>query len=164
MATGTLILPVQSAKISGALISTGAQIEGGSGAWKLLFDASQRESGIWQFKLPDDYSSAPVADLLFAMATGTGGAVALDIDVMAIASGDAAGIGTASFDSVNTGSVAVASTAGYMSGLSFSLANADSMAGGDLILLRVNRAVANAGDTAVGDMELLGLNFEYTTT
>lgn len=164
MATGTIILPVQSAKIGGAFVSTGAQIEGGAGQWKLLYDASQGETGIWQFRLPANYSTTPTIKLQYVMASATSGGVVFDVDIMAVSDGDAVGIGTASFDAINTGSAIVANTAGYMQELSLTLLTVDSMLAGDLVCLRVTRDVADAGDTATGDMQLLAASFEYTTS
>lgn len=166
MATGNIILPIQSAKIAGAYITAGAQIDGGSGAWKLLFDASTKESAIWQFRLPDNYASTPAIKLLFSMASATSNKVVLDAEIYAVTSGDSQDIDSASFDSSNQdgAGVTVPGTAGYVGVITFSLTNADSMAAGDLIILRVNRLVADGNDTATGDLELLAASVTYTTT
>lgn len=166
MATGNIILPIHSAKIAGSYITAGAQIEGGAGPWKLLFDASTKESAIWQFRLPDNYASAPSLVLHFSMASATANKVVLDGEVYAITPGDSQDVDSASFDSSNqdgTG-VTVPGTAGYVGTITFNLTNFDSGAAGDLILLRVNRLVADANDTATGDLELLAVTFKYTTT
>jgi len=166
MATGTIILPVQCAKIGGAYITTGARIDGGSGPWKLLFDASTKQSAIWQFRLPANYVSTPVIKLLFSMASATSGKVVLDTEIYAVTSGDSQDIDSASFDSSNqdgTG-VTVPGTAGYMGLITYSLTNFDSGAAEDLIILRINRLVADSNDTATGDLELLGISLEFTTT
>lgn len=164
MATAAIILPVQSAKISGAFITAGAQIDGGDGAWKLLFDASSTESGLWMFRLPSNYASAPVAKIQYAMASATADKVDLEVEVMAVADGE--DIDTASFDSVNevAGGTTVPGTAGFVDSISISLANADSMAAGELIVLRINRDHDDGDDTATGDLELLSVTLEYTTS
>ena len=99
MATGTVILPVQTAKVSGAYITLPAGIDGGSGAWKLLFDASQTESALWQFRLPANYSSTPVLKLQYAMASANANKVDWECEIMSVA--DDEDIDSTSFDSVN---------------------------------------------------------------
>jgi len=164
MAKATIILPVQAAKIGGAYITAGAQIDGGSGPWKLLFDASATESALWQFKMPDNYSSTPVLRLQYAMASATSDKVDWEAEVMAVADGE--DIDTASFDSVNEipGGTTVPGTAGFLDTVSIPLANNDSMAADELILLRVNRDHDDGDDTATGDAELVSASLEYTTT
>lgn len=164
MATGILPLSVQSAKISGAYITAGAQIDGGSGPWKILFDASKTESCLFQFKAPSNYASAPVVKLQYAMASATANKVDWEVEVMAVA--DDEDIDSASFDAVNevSGGTTVPGTAGFLDTISISLTNADSMAANELILLRINRDHDDADDTATGDAELVSVTFEYTTT
>lgn len=166
MAVGSILLPIQGAKIGGSFITLGAQIDGGSGPWKLLFDASQTESALWQFRMPVNYASAPVAKLVYAMASATSNKVDLEVEVMAISDGDSADVDSASFDAVNeiTGGTTVPGTAGYIDEISISLTNADSVAAGDLVLIRVNRDHDDTDDTATGDLELLAFSIEYTTT
>ena len=164
MATGTIILPVQSAKIGGSFITAGARISGGDGAWKLLFATDSTESGLWQFRMPSNYASALVAKLVYSMTTATADKVDLEVEVMAVANGE--DIDTASFDSVNevAGGTTVPGTAGFSDDISIALANADSVAAGELVLVRVNRDHDDADDTAAGDLELTGFSLEYTTT
>ena len=164
MATASIILPVQSAKIGGAFITAGAGIDGGQGAWKLLFDASATESALWQFKMPADYASAPVAVLQYAMDSATADKVDWEVEVMAVADGE--NIDTTSFDSVNevAGGTTVPGTAGFVDTISISLANADSVAANELVLLRINRDHDDADDTATGDAELLTVTIQYTTS
>lgn len=164
MVTASLILPVQSAKIGGAYITAGAGIDGGSGAWKLLFDASTTESALWQFKMPDNYASAPVAVIQYSMASATADKVDWEVEVMAVADGE--DIDSASFDSVNEvgGGTTVPGTAGFVDTISIALANNDSVAADELVIIRVNRDHDDGDDTATGDAELLTLTIEYTTT
>ena len=166
MATGTIILPVQSAKIGGSFITAGAQIDGGVGLWKLLFDASSTESSLWQFRLPENYSSTPVLKIQYAMASATSGKVDFEADVMAVSDGDSADIDSASFDTVNevSGGTTVPATAGHIDEVSISLSNADSMVAGDLVAVRLHRDHDDADDTATGDAEVLAVSLEYTTT
>jgi hypothetical protein len=164
MATGTIILPVQAAKIAGAFVGSTPQIEGGDSAWKLLYDASTEEEALWQFRMPANYSTSPVLKLQYSMASAITGAVAWNAEIMAVSPSDAAGIGTSSFDAVNVGSGTVAGTASFMTEISVTLSSVDSMVAEDLILLKISRDPADAGDTATGDAELLAASIEYTTT
>lgn len=166
MATASVVLPVQSAKIGGSFITIGAQIEGGAGAWKLLFDASQTESALWQFRLPANYSSSPVLKLMFSMASATANNVDMECDIMAVTTGDAQDIDSASFDTVNevSGGTSVPGTAGHVKEISITLSTVDSMAAGDLVLLRIHRDHDDTDDTATGDLELLSASLEFTTT
>ncbi len=164
MATASIILPVQSAKIGGAFITAGAGIDGGSGPWKLLFDASVTESGLWQFKMPGDYASNPVLKLQYAMASATVGKVDLEVDCMAVADGE--DIDSASFDSINeiSGGTTVPGTAGFLDTISIPLTNNDSVAANELFFVRAHRDHDDADDTATGDLELVSATLEYTTT
>ena len=164
MATASIILPVQAAKIGGAYITAGAQIDGGSGAWKLLFDASATESALWQFKMPSNYASGLVAKLQYAMASATANKIDWEVEIMAVADGE--DIDTTSFDSVNevTGGTTVPGTAGFVDTISITCTNADSVAADELVLLRINRDHDDDDDTATGDAELLSVTLEYTTS
>lgn len=166
MATGNVLLPVQAAKISGSFITTGATISGGDGPWKLLYDASATWNAIWQFRLPDNYASSPLLAFQFSMASATGGTIDLECDVMAVTPGDAADVDTGSFDTINeiAGGVTCPATAGHVTGGTITLTNFDSAAAGDLIFIRLHRDHDDADDTAVGNLELLGLSLVYTTT
>lgn len=165
MATGTVILPVQSAKISGTFITAGAQLDGGSGAWKLLYDASSTESALWQFRLPTNYSSSPVLKIQYAMASATSNKIDLECDIMAVTDADSQDVDSASFDSINeiTGGTTVPGTAGYIDEISLTLSNVDSWAANDFVLLRLHRDHDDGDDTATGDCEVLAVSLEYTT-
>lgn len=164
MATGRIILPVQGAKIGGSFITLGAGIDGGAGAWKVLFDASQTESILFQFKMPSDYASAPVLKLQYAMASAVADKIDLEVDVMAVADGE--DIDSASFDTINeiVGGTTVPGTAGFVDTISISLTNNDSVAADELVLIRIHRDHDDGDDTATGDLELLSVSLEYTTT
>lgn len=160
--TGFLDLQVQQAKVSGSYITNASQIDAGDGNWRLLMDASQTESGLWQFRMPSTYSSAPVAKLLYSMASATTGKVDLEVDVMAVADGEDPN--SASFDTTNeiTGGTTVPGTAGHQDSISITLTNNDSIAAGELAIIRINRDHDDADDTATGDLELIGVTIEWT--
>lgn len=166
MATATVILPIQSAKIGGAFITAGAQIDGGSGLWKLLFDASQTESALWQFRMPQNYASSPVLKIQYAMASATADKIDMEADMMAVSDGDSQDIDSASFDAINevSGGTTVPATAGHIDEISIPLTNNDSLAAGDLVALRLHRDHDDGDDTATGDAEILAVSLEYTTT
>lgn len=129
----------------------------------LVLDDSTDEPFLFTFRMPENYASAPVAKMQYSMGTATSGNVILAVEVMAVT--DAEDIDTDSFDTANTSSAtAVPGTAGLMDEISLSLTNADSLAAGDYIALRVRRDADNASDTATGDMEFWAMSLEYTTT
>lgn len=164
MATGIIILPVQSAKISGSGITLPGRIDGGTLPWKVLFATDQTEEIIFQFELPENYASDPVLKLKYAMASATSGKVDFEAKIMAVA--DSEDIDSASFDTLNeiSGGTTVPGTAGFRDTMEIPLANNDSMNAEETILLHIQRDHDDADDTAAGDAELIGAVFEYTTT
>ena len=165
MATGTILLSVQSAKIAGTFITLPARIDGGKPSWALLFSATQTESALWQFRMPGNYASGLVAKLIYTMASAIANKVDMEVEVMALSDGDS-DPDVASFDTVNemTGGTTVPGTAGITDEISITLTNDDSVAAGDLVIVRVNRDHDDADDTASGDLELRVFSLEYTTT
>lgn len=164
MATGTIVLQVQAAKIGGSFITSGARIEGGAGLWKVLFATDSTEEALYQFELPENYASAPVLKLKYAMASATSGKVDLEAKIMAVADGE--DIDSASFDTLNevSGGTTVPGTAGFRDTISIPLANNDSMNAEETVSLHIQRDHDDADDTAAGDLELIGAVLEYTTT
>jgi len=130
----------------------------------LLFDTTTEEWCTWQFRMPADYASAPVAVVQYKMASATSGGVAWDVRVAAVSDGDSVDVDAKGFGSANTGTATVPGTAGYLDEVSVTLSNADSVAAGDFVVIRLARAVANGADTASGDAECVGISVQYTTT
>lgn len=159
-----ILLPVQSAKIFGDFITLGGQIENADGLWKMLFDDSQTESCLWQFRLPENYISSPILNIIYSMASATSGKIDLEVDVMAISDGDSQDIDSANFDSINevVGGTTVPATAGYIDEIEIPLTNNNSLSGGDLVIIRLHRDHDDTDDTASGDVEILGTTFKYT--
>lgn len=161
MATGTIILPVQGVKLPS---TNPARIDGGNKRFYLLFDDTTAQSAQWQLQIPSNYGSGLQIKLLFTMESTQSGTntVEFDISVMAVTPDDSADIETDSFDTLNSGSEVLASdqTAGYLKELSLSLSNVDSLASGDLIILKIERDVTN--DTATSDVRLAVAILEYT--
>ena len=162
--TGSVIIPIQGAKLTGGFITAGAQIDAGDRAWKVLFATDSTESVVYMMKLPTDYSSAPVMKIQYAMASATTNKVDWEVEVMAVADGEQ--IDADSFDSVNevTGGTTVPGTAGFVDTISIPLTNFDSGAANEWIAFRINRDHDDGDDTAMGDGELLSLTFQYTTS
>lgn len=130
---------------------------------QLAFDASTEEWCCWQFRMPADYASAPVAKIQYKMASATAGGVAWDVRVAAVSPGDATNVDALVFAAANVGTDTVPGTAGHEDEVSITLTNADSVAAGDLVVIRLARAVANASDTATGDAEFIAGAITYTT-
>lgn len=122
----------------------------------LAFDASTRESAIFTVPVPQGITGTPSLTCFFIMASATTGGIAFDIDVEAVASGDALDLdASTSFDTVNTGTANVPATAGNMATCAVTLTNADGMVAGDYARFRITRATDNASDTATGDLYFL---------
>lgn len=123
----------------------------------LAFDATTSETAYWTLVAPQGLTGTQSLVISYAMASATTGGVAFDVAVEAITSGDATDTDAAtSFDTVNAATdAAVPGTAGYMEQVTVTLTNADSMAAGDLVRISIARDVADAADTATGDLYLL---------
>lgn len=113
--------------------------------------------------MPADYSSALAAKVQYKMASATANGVAWDVRVSATSDGDAQDVDAQDFGSSNVGTATVPGTAGHLDEVSVTLTNADSVAAGDFVVIRLARATGDAGDTATGDAECLGLALTYTT-
>jgi hypothetical protein len=172
MAVGSIILTPGSATLPdgsasnlapGLAVAKSTATAPGIYTLKALFDATSEESCMWQFRMPDDYGSAPLAKIQWAAASATSGAVVWDVRISATTPGDATDVDTQDFAAANTATTTVPATAGYLAETSVTLTNADSLAAGDLVVVRVARAAADGGDTATGDAELLTVNISYTT-
>lgn len=162
MATGTIILPVQSAKLPA---SNPAVIDGAENNFRLLFDASTDESCLWQFRMPVNYASALVAKIQYSMTSATADEVIFQVAVMAVSDGDSADINTDSYDTANDSSATtVPGTVGYLDEISITLTNADSVAAGDYVKIKINRDADDGSDNATGDAEVVAVSLEYTTT
>jgi len=171
IATGTIILPVQSAKLVGAHITSGdpaqgAAIDGGNAGWTLLFDATTAEAAVWQFRMPVNWASGFTAKIQYTMATATADDVDFEVYVMAVSDGDSADVDTPSFATATSGTATVPGTAGYLDEISIDCSsNLDGLAAGDLVILRLARDADDAtNDDATGDAEVRAFSIEYTTS
>lgn len=120
------------------------------------FDASTVESiKTKAFVMPAAYTGSGTlkVDIFYAMASATSGKVDFEVSVEAITPADTVDTDSAeSFDAVNAANETVPGTAGYISKLTITLANKDSVAAGDMVRLRLERDADDAtDDTATGD-------------
>lgn len=162
MATGTIILPIAPGNFDATNTPGFAKFNSKP---RILFDDTTDEIVHWTFRMPANYSSAPVIKVQYSMASATTGNVVVACEVMAVSDGDAAAVDSDSYDTINTSSAtAVPGTAGYLDEISLSLTNADSVAAGDWVALKFRRDADNASDTASGDLEMVAASLEYTTT
>lgn len=155
MATGTVMLDVGSPSTMTAQIDQSKDL-------RLLFDAAAVENAVWQFRMPANYASGPVAKIQYAMASATSGKVDFEVSVMAVTDADAQDLDADSYDAVNAVNDTVPGTAGYLDELSVALANADSVAAGDYVRIKLERdADDGTDDTAAGDCEVRNFVLEY---
>lgn len=107
------------------------------------------------FIMPAGYTGSGTlkADVSYTMSTATSGKIDFEISVEAVTSGDAQDIDAGdSFDTANGANETVPATAGYMSILTVTLTNKDSVAAGDYVRLKLERdADDGTNDTASGD-------------
>lgn len=129
---------------------------------QLNFDASTEEWCSWSFVMPDNYGSALAAKVIYKMTSATTGGVAWDVRVAAVSDADSQDVDAKGFAAANVGTDTVPGTAGHENIVSITLTNADSVAAGDFVVVRLARAVANASDTATGDAEVIGFALTYT--
>lgn len=173
MATGTLELPIAAAippdGSSGNAAPAIQRIQGSESNPKkhflvAAFDGAgtTKEYLWWYFRMPSDYSSAPIVKLQWMLNAITSNTVNWEVSIGAITPADAdtpvehanAAISEATDAANNT-------EARRLIESSITLANVDSVVAGDLVFLLVARDPAN--DTATQDAELIAVVLEYTT-
>lgn len=174
MATGSILLPIEAATLpDGSAGNAAAQIQrhkssaaAPSPHWmEALFDEGTDEMLMWSFRMPQNYSSGPIAKIQYKMASAVSGAVVFEVRLMAVSDGDAQDIDADSFATTNTSATTtVPATAGYLDEISVTLTNADSIAAGDFVIVYLRRDSDNAADNAAGDVEVIAFSLEYTTT
>lgn len=164
MATGTILLPVQAAKLPSA---NPARIDGSTVNWKLLFDAATSQSAWWQFRLPVNYASSPVLKLQFSPQTTQSGTLAAVFRAYAEGVAPGSDIATDSYGAANSATSTLSNNqaAGILTELSIPLSTiGGSFTPGNFVKVKVDRDAANGSDTATGDMALVNASLEYTTT
>jgi hypothetical protein len=134
---------------------------------QLAYDTAQEEWATWQFRMPNDYASGLGARITYNTVSAITGGVAWDLRFAAYTPAvDTTSMTTKVFGAANTSTQTVpGTTAGKVGEVLFSagITNTDSIAAGDFVIVRLARAVANASDTAAGDVNLLMMTLFYTT-
>ena len=171
MATGSILLPIGSATLpdgsSGNAAPAIQRVQSSAASPKAhflqaAFDATTAEMLMWSFRMPQDYASGPVLKVQYKMASATSGTFIIASRIAAVSDGDATDVDAKALGTVNTSSAAtVPGTAGHLDEISLALANADSLAAGDFVILYLARDIA---DTAAGDAEVVSVSLEYVTT
>jgi hypothetical protein len=132
---------------------------------ELWFDAATEEWATWSFRMPANYASGPTLKIQYKMASATSGAVVWAGSLAAVTDGEATDVDAKVFATAETATVTVPGTAGHLDEASISLTTAaDSVAAGDLVVVRIARQGAAGGDTATGDAEFITAALSYTTT
>ena len=114
--------------------------------------------------VPDAYTGTDTlkAVLLFYSASANSGTAAWAIECEAVTPGDTLDLGAAvSFDSANTGTVALSGTAGDLTALTVTLTNKDSAASGDIFRMAISRDVS--ADSVSGDLFLTSVGLYEET-
>lgn len=173
MATGSILLSVGAAILpDGTTTNLAAALQRvkSSGTapapyfLQLLYDAATEEWASWAFRMSADYASAPVLKVQYKMASATTGDVIWAGSIAAVSDGDSTDVDAKVFATANTATVTVPGTAGFIDEASITMTNADSVAAGDFVVVRIARQGAAGGDTATGDAEFIGAALTYTTT
>lgn len=134
------------------------------------FDDTANETFHVALTIPNNYASAPVLKMIGAPITTQTGVKSVDFEAAVWATSATESLTSASFDTANTlsgGKTDLASGigSGTMFLLTHTLTNADSMAVGDRVVIKVTRvATDTTNDTVVGDVAIFNVYFEYTTT
>ena len=175
--SGTMLdsihLPPYSVKLTGSYVtdtpsagekpSQGAAIEGGDGAWKILFDATTDEAVVWQWKLPDDWTGHHSVIYPYSMASAT--TLEVEWECAIKCSGEDVNVDSVGGFVNDTNVVAtVPGTAGFIDYATFDLsdANTGTCSSGNLIWFQSSTDADDAtSDDATGDRELLSPIYRY---
>lgn len=125
----------------------------------LGFSDAVQQTATWTGVAPQGLSGSLTAVISYIMVSAVANLVEFEVSLEAVTDGDSLDLDAAeSFDTVNSQSVTVPETAGFMSQISVTLTNADSIAAGDYFRLKVSRDADDAtNDTATGDCQVLAV-------
>lgn len=167
MATGTILLPIVAA-VPDPSNPPGLNFTGTTARPYLAFDGSAAiESCVWTFRMPENYASGLTAKIQWSGSSSTtvSHTVQWTVYVMALTPDTD---GAADSDSYDTENVVtddiLGTTAKRIQECSLTLSNADSVAAGDYVAIRLLRDYSDAADDLAEDAWLWGLSLEYTTT
>ena len=131
----------------------------------LDFDPTNNENAYWNWRMPGNYASTPVAVVQWSTTVTTAANVIWGARLGAITAADADTPAEHALAAASTVTTANNTTeAGRLIESSITIANADLVAGGDLVFLHVYRDAASASDTlTAADAKLILVEFQYTT-
>jgi hypothetical protein len=167
MATGTIILPILAA-IPDPTNPPGLAFASGTNRPYLTFDGTATiESCVWTFRMPADYASALVAKIGWSGSASTtiSETVQWTVYVMALTPDTDGAADSDSYDTENVVSDDIlGTTAKRIQEASLTLSNADSVAAGDYVSIRLLRDYSDAADDLTEDAWLWHMSLEYTTS
>lgn len=184
MATGTMLFDMAGATpadgtgtinnppAANVLVSTGTQPANAPKATLIewLFDAATDEHLSWAFRMPENYSSGGTLKIQVknkSTQVGTNSFVVKSC-LAAVTPGATENVDTKVFPAPDTLTITLANAqaSGILveGSLALSATALNSVVAGDEVTLFLGRDADNASDTATGDMSLVGLALEYTTT
>lgn len=167
MATGTIILPLLSA-IADPTNPPGLAFASGTGRPYLAFDGTAAiEACIWTFRMPENYASGLTAKIQWSGSASTTATdtVQWTVYVMALTPDVDGAADSDSYDVENVVSDDIlGTTAKRIQECSLALTNADSVAAGDYVAIRILRDYSDAADDLAEDAWLWGFSLEYTTS
>ncbi len=160
MAIGSILLPIPG--LFDASAPPGIDFE--DNRPRVLFDDTTVETMYWTFMMPQDFASGLIAKLQYSMASAVALEIEFEISLHAASVGEE--LDTPSFDTVNaSGGITVPGTAGFLDTVSVTMTNDDSVAARDHCILKLERDSDDAtNDDATGDLELVAISLEYTTS
>lgn len=107
-------------------------------------------------EMPQQYASGTITAKIGYFTGATSGAVVWEVYVEAVTDADATDLDSStSFDSVNTTTDTVETTAGYLGVASVTLTNKDSVAAGDMVRFLLRRDSDNGSDNAAASAYVL---------
>ena len=131
-------------------------------AAELLFNDTTAETCYWRRQMPSNYVGTLKVVVQFTMASDTNTAHTVEFTalLMAVTPADAQDVDTDDYDAANAANTTILGTAGYMKELSITMTNADGVAAGDWVKVKLTRTV-DGTDDATGDCEVRGVALEY---
>lgn len=133
----------------------------------LAYDASTSESAFWQFYMPSDYAGGDlICTVVWNAESGTSNGVVWGVSILAdtpntdTGSWEAESFGTEDTSAADTH---LGTTAKRVHSISCTLTGAelDSVAAGDVVILRIARKTADGNDTMTGDANLIAWEIQY---
>jgi len=167
MATGTILLPILAA-VSDPTNPPGLAFTATDSRPYLTFDdGSNIEGCVWSFRMPENYSSAPVAKIQWSgsSSTTTSHTCQWSVFVMALTANTDGAADAEDFAAENVvADDILGTTAKRIQEVSLTLTNNDNLAANDYVTIQLLRDYTDATDDLPEDAWLWGMSLEYTTT